>query len=142
MKKENEFLTGINMGEKTFTILKENTINTKLYDGFEEIIQSFKRHKESIKEYMMMHNITPATELPITSRIANYYEFVKVNNTDDDFKILIEGIKAINMGIIQGLKFIHENKGLNSEFLDLASGVVKDYDNHLSKLKYISSELN
>lgn len=129
------------MGEKTFRILKDNTINTKLYDGIEDIMTSFKRHEESIKEYMVMHNIIPVTNLPVSSKVANYYEFIKVNNSDDDFKVLIEGIKAINMGIIQGMKFIHENKGLDQEFIDLANGVIKDYDNHLSKLKMIGNSL-
>lgn len=140
MKKENEFLNGIYMGEKIFSILRDNTSNTQLINGFDEIMDSFSRHKESIKEYMVTYNIA-TTPLGISSKISSFYEYLKVNNTDDDFKVLIEGIKAINMGIIQGMKFIHENKKLNEEFLNIASGVIKDYDNHLSKLKCLGREL-
>ena len=112
VKELNKFLKGIHMGEETFKDYLKKAQDNELIVVLTEIIQSFERHDEA-----MTNRISELGGKPIDA-----------------------AIKAIDMGLKNGNKFIDEHKDIDPKILSDMKAIVDDYDSSLMKVKKIKDK--
>ena len=131
----NKFLSYIHMGNETFRIYYDKAceINSKrLKDLIVQIQEVFKTHEELITSILKRHNAECSDDLTMVGKMAVLMEKVKV--TDEEFDICERAIKAVNMGLISGLKFAYYNKNMESEIKEAIKDVIADYTDITEKI--------
>ena len=141
IKELNKFLTGVHMGGATFKDYLDKAENLELKECLREIIESFKRHEEAITHRIEQLGGNASDSLGIRGNIAEAFEKIKLIPVDTDCEVCEHAIKAMEMGNKNANKFIEENENMEKSILNDIYGVVKDYDNHLNKLKNLQSKL-
>lgn len=136
----NMFLKGIHMGGTTFKDYLEKAQSYELKEVLLEIIESFKRHEEAITKRINQMGGDAADSVGIMGMMGEFFEKVKLIPVDSDKEVIEHAVKAMEMGIKNGNKFIDENQNLEESLMKEVKGVVDDYDNHLRKLQYIKIE--
>ena len=131
----NKFLKGIHMGGTTFKDYLEKAQSPKLQNELNRIIESFKKHEEAITKRISDLGGNAADSVGIMGSMGQLFEKIKLLTADTDEEVLEHAIKAMEMGIKNADKFIEENKDLEESLLNDVKGVVKDYDNHLRRLR-------
>lgn len=133
----NKFLKGIHMGGITFKDYLEKAQSPRLKDDLRVIIESFKRHEEAITHRIEKLGGNAADTLGLIGAISETWEKLKLISMDTDKEVIDSAIKAINMGIEQGNKFIAEHENLEPSIKKELEKIVEDNDKHLNKLKNI-----
>lgn len=136
----NKFLKGIHMGGTTFKDYLEKAQSYELKEALLEIIESFKRHEEAITKRINQMGGDAADSVGIMGMMGEFFEKVKLIPVDSDKEVIEHAVKAMEMGIKNGNKFIEENQNLEESLMKEVKGVVDDYDNHLRKLQSIKIE--
>lgn len=131
----NKFLKGIHMGATVFKDYLEKAQSYKFQNELTNIIESFKRHEKAITKCIEDLGGHAAESVGIMGSMGEFFEKVKLLKANSDEEVLHHAVKAMEMGIEKGNKFIEENKDLDEKLMKEVKGVVKDYDNHLRKLK-------
>ena len=67
--------------------------------------------------------------------MGEFFEKIKLIPVDTDEEVVDHAIKAMEMGMENADKFLIEHSDMEQSFKNDIEGVVKDYDNHLRKLK-------
>lgn len=137
LKETNRFLRGIHMGGASFKDYLDKAEDSELRNELKEIIESFKRHEEAITNRIEKMGGNAPDTLGIRGTMAEFFEKVKLIPVNTDLEVCERAVKAMEMGMYQGQKFLEENEGLESSLLNEIKGVVKDYDNHLIRVKQI-----
>ncbi|MGH4118044.1 DUF2383 domain-containing protein [Clostridium sp.] len=137
VKEMNKFLKGIHMGGTTFKDYLHKAENPELKNQVVQIIESFKRHEEAITNRIEKLGGNAADTLGVMGTMADFFEKIVLIPVNTDLEVCEHAIKAMDMGIKQGRKFIDENSGLDPSLMSEVEGVVADYDNHLVKIKEI-----
>lgn len=137
----NKFLTGVHMGGATFKEYLNKAENLELKSVLKEAIESFKRHEEAITHRIEELGGNASDSLGLRGNIAEAFEKIKLIPVDNDCEVCEHAIKAMIMGNKNANKFIEENESMEKSILSDIYGVVKDYDNHLNKLKNLQSKL-
>lgn len=135
IKEMNKFLKGIHMGGTTFKDYLDKAEDTELKNELTNIIESFKRHEEAITNRIEQLGGDPADTLGVMGTMADFFEKIKLVPVNSDLEVCERAIKAIEMGMEQGDKFIEENDNLEQSLMKEVEGVVKDYNNHLLKMR-------
>ncbi|EQB88615.1 hypothetical protein J2Z44_003503 [Clostridium punense] len=133
----NKFLRGIHMGGATFKDYLEKAEDKELKDELVHVIESFKTHEEAITNRIEKMGGNAVDTLGVMGTMAEFFEKVKLMPVNTDLEVCERAIKAMEMGIYQGNKFIDENKELDHSIMKEVKGVVKDYDNHLRHIEKI-----
>lgn len=136
----NKFLKGVHMGGTTFKDYLEKAQSYELKEALLEIIESFKRHEEAITKRINQMGGDAADSVGIMGMMGEFFEKVKLIPVDSDKEVIEHAVKAMEMGIKNGNKFIDENQNLEESLMKEVKGVVDDYDNHLRKLQSIKIE--
>lgn len=136
-KEMNKFLKGIHMGGSTFKDYLSKAEDSELKNELKEIIESFKRHEEAITNRIEKMGGDAPDTLGFMGTMSEFFEKIKLIPINTDLEVCEHAVRAMEMGMYQGEKFIEENKDLNSSLLNEVKGVVKDYDNHLRRVKQI-----
>ena len=131
----NKFLTGIHMGGTTFKDYLEIAQSQELKDELVHIIESFKRHEEAITHRIESLGGDAADSVGIMGMMGEFFEKIKLIPVDTDEEVVDHAIKAMEMGMENADKFLIEHSDMEQSFKNDIEGVVKDYDNHLRKLK-------
>lgn len=131
----NKFLKGIHMGGTTFKDYLEIAQSQELKDELVHIIESFKRHEEAITHRIESLGGDAADSVGIMGMMGEFFEKIKLIPVDTDEEVVDHAIKAMEMGMENADKFLIEHSDMEQSFKNDIEGVVKDYDNHLRKLK-------
>lgn len=131
----NKFLKGVHMGGSTFKDYSEKAESAELKQELVNVLESFKRHEEAITHRIEQMGGDPVDTVGIMGMMGEFFEKMKLMMADSDEDIKDRAIKAMEMGIQNGNKFIDENQNLDKSLMDEVKGVVKDYDNHLRKIE-------
>ena len=137
----NKFLTGIHMGAATFKDFLEKAENSKLREEIIKIIESFKRHEEAITNRIEELGGDASDKLGFIGTMSDMWQKIKLISVDSDTEVCEKAIKAIDIGLKNGKKFIDEHIDLELSIINDIEGVVADYDNHLRHLNEISVEI-
>ena len=137
VKEMNKFLKGIHMGGTTFKDYLRKAKGPDLKNELVQIIESFKRHEEAITNRIEKLGGNAADTLGIMGTMADFFEKIKLIPVNTDLEVCENATSAMEMGIVQGEKFIEENKGLDPSLMKEVKAVVADYDNHLRKIQEI-----
>ena len=135
VKEMNKFLKGIHIGTTTFKDYLHKAKNPDVKNELVEIIESFKRHEEAITHRIEMLEGNAADTLGIMGTLADFFEKLKLIPVNTDLEVCQRAVDAMEMGISQGEKFIEENTDLDYSLMQEVKAVVKDYYNHLKKVK-------
>lgn len=135
VKEVDKFLKGIHMGGATFKGYLEKAEGNELKEELVQIIESFKRHEEAITHRIESLGGDASDTLGIIGTMAEIFEKIKNLTINNDKEVVEHAIKAMNMGIEQGEKFLRENKEVNKELDGEMEAIVKDYYTHLNNLK-------
>ena len=133
----NNFLKGIHMGATTFKDYLEKAQSPKLKDDLRVIIESFKRHEEAVTHRIEKLGGDAIDTTGFIGAISEAWEKLKLMTVDTDKEVIDSAIKAINMGIEQGNKFIAEHENLDPSIKKELEKIVEDNNKHLNKLKNI-----
>lgn len=136
-KEMNKFLKGVHMGGSTFKDYFAKAEDAELKKELKEIIESFKRHEEAITNRIEEMGEDAPDTLGFMGTISEFFEKIKLIPVNTDLEVCQHAVRAMEMGIYQGKKFVEENKNLNPSLLKEVKAVVSDYDNHLRKIKQI-----
>jgi IgG-blocking virulence domain-containing protein len=136
-KEMNKFLKGVHMGGSTFKDYLDKAEDVELKKELKEIIESFKRHEEAITNRIEEMGEDAPDTLGVIGTISEFFEKIKLIPVNTDLEVCQHAVRAMEMGIYQGNKFIEENENLNPSLLKEVKAVVSDYDNHLKKIKQI-----
>lgn len=131
----NKFLKGIHMGGTTFKDYLEIAQSQELKDELVHIIESFKKHEEAITHRIESLGGDAADSVGIMGMMGEFFEKIKLIPVDTDEEVVDHAIKAMEMGMENADKFLIEHSDMEQSFKNDIEGVVKDYDNHLRKLK-------
>ena len=131
----NKFLKGIHMGGTTFKDYLEIAQSQELKDELVHIIESFKRHEEAITHRIESLGGDAADSVGIMGMMGEFFEKIKLIPVDTDEEVVDHAIKAMEMGMENADKFLIEHSDMEQSFKNDIEGVVKDYDNHLRRLK-------
>ncbi|MGL5151942.1 MAG: DUF2383 domain-containing protein [Clostridium sp.] len=131
----NKFLKGIHMGGSTFKDYYEKANDKKLKEELKLIIESFKRHEEAITHRIEQLHGNAADTVGIMGMMAEWFEKIKGITINTDEEVREHAIKAIDMGIKQGEKFLSEHEDLDSSIKEEMHNIIKDYHTHINKLK-------
>lgn len=135
IKEVNKFLKGIHMGGTTFKDYLEKAQSISFKGELRLIIESFKRHEEAITHRIEALGGNAADTVGIMGMMGEFFEKIKLIPADTDKELLEHAINAMNIGIENANKFLEEHRDLEPSLIKDIEGVVKDYDNHLRKLK-------
>lgn len=135
IKEVDKFLKGIHMGGATFKGYLEKAKDNSLKNELVQIIESFKRHEEAITNRIEILGGDASDTLGIIGTMAEIFEKIKNLTIDNDKEVVEHAIKAMNMGIEQGEKFLKEHGRVNKELDGEMEAIVKDYYIHLNNLK-------
>ena len=133
----NKFLKGVHMGGATFKDYLEKAQDIKLKNELRIIVESFKRHEEAITHRIELLGGNAADTLGLMGMIGETWEEIKLMVVDSDKEVLDYAIKAMNMGLEQGKKFIAEHEDLQPDIKRELEKIVEDNEKHLQKLKNI-----
>ena len=136
----NKFLKGVHMGGTTFKDYLEKAQSYELKEALLEIIESFKRHEEAITKRINQMGGDAADSVEIMGMMGKFFKKVKLIPVDFDKEVIENAVKAMEMGIKNGNKFIDENQNLEESLMKEVKGVVDDYYNHFRKLQSIKIE--
>lgn len=131
----NKFLKGMHMGGTVFKDYMDKANAPALKKDLQSIIESFKRHEEAITHRIEELDGNAADTVGVMGMIGELFEKIKLIPADTDKEVREHAVKAIEIGIEQGNKFIDEHQDLEQSLMKEVKGVVKDYDNHLKKMK-------
>lgn len=137
VKEMNKFLRGIHMGGTTFKDYLRKAKSPQVKNELVKIIESFKRHEEAITNRIEGLGGNAADSLGIMGTMADFFEKIKLIPVNTDLEVCENATAAIEMGIVQGEKFINENSGLEASLMKEVEGIVSDYDNHLREIQKI-----
>ncbi|MBK5240989.1 DUF2383 domain-containing protein [Clostridium sp.] len=135
VKEMNKFLKGIHMGGTTFKDYLRKAKSVELKNELVQIIESFKRHEEAITSRIEKLGGNAADTLGVMGTMADFFEKIVLIPVNTDLEVCEHAIKAMEMGIKQGKKFIDENSALDPSLMKEVEAVVADYDNHLRKIQ-------
>lgn len=133
----NKFLRGVHMGGATFKDYLEKAQDEKLKNELRIIVESFKRHEEAITHRIELLGGDATDTLGLIGMLGETWEEIKLMVVDSDKKVLDYAIKAMNMGIEQGNKFIAEHEELKPDIKREVEKIVEDNEKHIQKLKNI-----
>lgn len=133
----NKFLKGVHMGGATFKDYLEKAQDMKLKNELRIIVESFKRHEEAITHRIELLGGDATDTLGLMGMIGETWEKMKLMVVDSDKEVLDYAIKAMNMGLEQGNKFIADHEDLQPDIKRELEKIVEDNEKHLQKLKNI-----
>ena len=121
----NTFLESIHMGTKVSKIYKDKTQDEEIKELLNEIISIFKKHETKVANLILEKGYNPTDDLSLGRELLVLMERLKL--ADDDIKISMELLKAINMGAIKGSEFIYTHNNYDDNSLYILKDVIKDY---------------
>lgn len=133
----NKFLRGVHMGGTTFKDYLERAKDATLKEELKKITESFKKHEEAITHRITQIGGNAADSVGVMGMMGEFFEKIKMIPVNTDEEVKEHAIKAMEMGIKNANKFLDENKDLEASLKKDVEGVIKDYDNHLRKLKEV-----
>jgi len=137
VKQMNKFLKGIHMGGTTFKDYLRKAKGAELKNELVQVIESFKRHEEAITNRIEILGGNAADTLGIMGSMADFFEKIKLIPVNTDLEVCEYATAAIEMGMLQGERFIEHNKSLDASLMKEVEAVVGDYDNHLKRIQEI-----
>ena len=132
----NKFLSYIHMGNEVFRIYykeAEKINSSELKQLITEIQEQFKKHEEKVTSLIIKYGYDPVDSLTLSGKMGVIMEQLKV--VSDNFCIAIDALKAVHMGDVSALKFIHENKKMDNSVIDDLKKIIDDYDVLKDKIK-------
>lgn len=126
----NKLLSYIHMGNTIYRIYYEHSEklnDKKLTDLIVSIMEKFKIHEETITRLINEENEEATNSLTAAGIMGVYKEKLKIFDTS--FSIVINAIKATNMGMISTIKFLNENKNLDFNIIEKIKEIILDYVN-------------
>ena len=131
----NKFLSYIHMGNETFRLYykaAEDMDNKRLKKLITEIEEVFKRHEEIVTKVLEKRSCDASDNVTLMGKMALVMEKLKIVETE--FDICERAIKAVNMGLISGLKFAYYNRDMDDEIKEVIKDVISDYTDIQEKI--------
>ena len=125
----NKFLSYIHMGQSIYRIYYEEAKKFEcktLEDLIVKIMEKFKGHEEKISSLIEDEGECATDSLTMAGVMGVYKERMKLFSTVES--IITSAIKSTNMGLISGIKFIHDNNELPKTVKEAINKVLLDYN--------------
>lgn len=131
MNNENEkelkkVVSSMHMGNILFKDYINRTKDEKLKKELTTVLNRFENHTNSFKKLARKYEIDNIDKLTLRQEMG--IKFQKIKKHQNDFGIITEVLRGLNMGMLGMLDFVYNNKNIDHEFKDYALEVLKDYD--------------
>ena len=131
----NKFLSYIHMGNETFRLYHDAAVemnNKRLKKLITEIQEVFKTHEEAVTKVLKKRTFDCTDSVTFMGKMAIVMEKLKI--VESEFDICERAIKAVNMGLISGLKFAYYNRDMDDDIREVIKDVVSDYTDITEKI--------
>lgn len=131
-KELNKFLESIHMGTKTIRTYIDKCEKKETACVLNDIISVFAKHESLITDECIKHGIDPSDKMSMMKEMVAWMKKMKM--TCSDFDVLIVILKAVNMGIEKGIKFIYEHADFDLDCTNSLKEVIRDYNRVYDKV--------
>lgn len=123
-------------------LLYKNYINKALDEDLKKelmkVLDRFEAHVNKYKVVCGKYHIDNIDKLNLRQELTLNMQLLK--QYKNDFDIISDALRGLNMGTLGMLEFIYNNKNVNSEIKDYSKVVLKDYDILKERLHKFSLE--
>lgn len=136
VKMMNKFLSFLHMGAATFRIYLKEAKGEELNDILSNNIKKFKEHEQEITKTISLIGTDPTDKTTFMEKRVLMVEKIKCDQINDDTKLALYALKAIDMGLRSSLEFLLKNKAnLADSFIECAKHVIAYYSEVVEELK-------
>lgn len=138
VKEIKKVVSSMHMGNLLFKSYIERTKDDELKKELSKILDRFEAHVNKYKMVCQKYNINNIDKLNFRQEVSLNFQLMKQYR--NDFGIISDALKGLNMGTLGMLDFIYYNKNINDEIKEYSKEVLKDYDILKERLHKFSLE--
>ncbi len=125
-KEIKKVVSSMHMGNLLYKNYIKKTNDELLKKELMRVLNRFENHVDKMKEVCNRYQIDNVDKLNIRQELSLSVQLMK--QYKNDYAILSDAIKGLNMGTLGMLDFIHNNQKINYEIKDYSKEILKDYD--------------
>lgn len=137
-KEIKKVVSSMHMGNILFKSYINRTKDEELRRELAKILDRFEAHVNKYKVVCGKYHIDNIDKLNIRQEVSLNFQLMK--QYKNDFGIISDALKGLNMGTLGMLDFIYNNKNINNEIKEYSKEVLKDYDILKERLHKFSLE--
>lgn len=126
VKDVKKVISSIHMGNLLFRNYINRTKDEKLKRELMQILERFESHVEHYKNMTKKYNLKNVEKLNMGQEMVLSVQLMKHHK--NDFGIIQEALRGLNMGTLGMLDFIYNNPNIYKDIKDYSMVVLKDYD--------------
>lgn len=126
VKDVKKVISSIHMGNLLFRNYINRTKDEKLKRELMQILERFESHVEHYKNMTKKYNLKNVEKLNVGQEMVLSVQLMKHHK--NDFGIIQEALRGLNMGTLGMLDFIYNNPNIYKDIKDYSMVVLKDYD--------------
>lgn len=138
VKEIKKVVSSMHMGNLLFKSYIERTKDEKLKVELAKILDRFEAHVNKYKMVCRKYHIDNIERLSFRQEVSLNFQLLKQYR--NDFGIISDALKGLNMGTLGMLDFIYNNQNVNDEIKEYSKVVLKDYDILKERLHKFSLE--
>lgn len=136
IKLMNKFLSFLHMGAGAFRVYLKEAKSEELIDMLTKHLKHFKEQEKVITDCIQLIGHDPTDRTTFMEKRVLMMERMKCDGLEDDTKLALYAMKAIDMGLRNSLEFILKNKPrLPDSFIEAARQVIAYYSEVVDDLK-------
>lgn len=125
-KEIKKVVSSMHMGNLLYKNYIKKTNDELLKKELMRVLNRFENHVDKMKEVCNRYQIDNVDKLNVRQELSLSVQLMK--QYKNDYAILSDAIKGLNMGTLGMLDFIHNNQKINYEIKDYSKEILKDYD--------------
>ena len=125
-KEIKKVVSSMHMGNLLYKNYIKKTNDELLKKELMRVLNRFENHVDKMKEVCSRYQIDNVDKLNVRQELSLSVQLMK--QYKNDYAILSDAIKGLNMGTLGMLDFIHNNQKINYEIKDYSKEILKDYD--------------
>ena len=137
-KEIKKVVSSMRMGNYLFKSYIKRTNDEKLKVELQNVLDRFESHINKIKIVSTKYHVKNIEKLSFKQELGLNMQLMK--QYKNDFSIVSDALKGLNMGMLGMLDFIYKNKNVDESVKDYAKVVLKDYDLLTERLHKFSLE--
>ena len=138
VKEIKKVVSSMHMGNLLFKSYINRTEDEKLKKELMKVLDRFEAHVNKYKMVCQKYHIENIDKLNFKQEVSLNIQLMK--QYKNDFGIISDALKGLNMGTLGMLDFIYKNKNINNEIKEYSKEVLKDYDILKERLHKFSLE--
>lgn len=138
IKEIRKVVSSMHMGNLLFKNYISKATDESLKKELSKILDRFEAHVNKYKIVCSKYHVDNIDKFNLRQELSLNMQLLK--QYKNDFGIISDALRGLNMGTLGMLDFIYNNKNINNEIKDYSKEVLKDYDILKERLHKFSLE--